>query len=188
MLRGQANPARILDPSGTTYSTTRLPVVRRPWASTCLISGPRLSISKEGLTTAASRGETSVAVRGRPASGRQLCATLAPTPGQDLPAGARAHSDTEAVGLLPPPIVRLKGALHGSSDLTVSRALRRSTRSTGAPAEYTGRVDTKRSPRPVPRLGRSEDAGAIIRRASREPSSPSHGWSAVSTLVESACG
>src|SRR3954470_17108168 len=44
-------------------------------------------------------------------SGGELLATLAPTAGDDRPAGAGAHTQPEAVGLGPAAVVRLERAL-----------------------------------------------------------------------------
>src|SRR5690348_11333405 len=44
-------------------------------------------------------------------SGGELLATLAPTAGDDRPAGAGAHPQPEAVGLRPSAVVRLERAL-----------------------------------------------------------------------------
>ncbi len=148
MLRGQANPARILDPSETTYSTTRLPVVRRPRASTCLISGLRLSISKQGPTAAASGGMTSVAVPWtacvRPTALRDPCSVAGPG-SSGRRACASGHGNRGSSSACDCSAERCASCVLGSRGEPPSRP---STRSLGARAEYTGRVDTKRSPRP----------------------------------------
>jgi hypothetical protein len=54
-------------------------------------------------------------------SGRELGAALAPTRGEDRPAGARAHAQPEAVGLRATPVVRLEGPLAHEGSPTTSR-------------------------------------------------------------------
>src|ERR1700709_2535769 len=67
---------------------------RRPERTTAVNSGRRRRRACAGNT-----------------SGGELLATLAPTTGEDRPAGAGAHTQPEAVGLRPAAVVRLERAL-----------------------------------------------------------------------------
>src|ERR671914_1043672 len=77
---------------------------RRPDRTTAVNSGRRRRRACAGST-----------------SGGELLATLAPTAGDDRPAGAGAHPQPEAVGLGPAAVVRLERALaHEELPLTTT--------------------------------------------------------------------
>src|SRR6476469_10944780 len=62
-------------------------------------------------TTAVNSGRRRRRARAGSTSGGELLATLAPTTGEDRPAGTGAHTQPKTVGLRPAAVVRLERAL-----------------------------------------------------------------------------
>jgi len=88
-----------LTEGSNTCTTTRLRRALRPVRITVAKSSPRVSRAAGGSTADRAR------------SGRQLLPALAPTSGQDGPAGPGAHTEPEAVGTRTTTVVGLKRTL-----------------------------------------------------------------------------